>query len=340
MAGALPAGCRVQQRDAGEISPEIVATGRILMFGVKNYLLAGIFATAAVTSAGPAVAQQKIKMMYTAMNGFSAAYVAQEQGFFKKHSIDVEFVLTPSSGNNPPALVSGSVQVAGPTMTTLLQANDAGLDLVVIAGGAVYPLPGDVLIARTGSDIRKPTDLKGKMVGVPGLGALLHVMLRRHLKENGVDPNEVRYSEVGFVQAADALKTGQIDAYPSQAPFTARILQSGAGYEVADWLKNTPDGTLTVVYATTRKWAMENKQLVNALQAAMQEAKDYIPTHADELNKAVGIYTKLPAAVVASLPPSNLTVDVSPEQIKWWIDIVKEQDLIKGNPDPKSIIFK
>ncbi|MDB5406808.1 MAG: hypothetical protein JWL84_1720, partial [Rhodospirillales bacterium] len=152
--------------------------------------------------------------------------------------------------------------------------------------------------------------------------------------------NAVRYSEVGFVQAADALKTGQIDAYPSQAPFTARILQSGAGYEVSNFLKATPDGTLTVVYATTRQWAMENRALVVAMRQAMQEAKDYIPTHVDELNKAVGTYTKLPAVVVASLPPSNLTVDVSPEQVKWWIDIAKEQDLIKGSPNPASIIFK
>jgi NitT/TauT family transport system substrate-binding protein len=310
------------------------------MFRVKIWLLAGALAISGIAAGGPAAAQQKIKMMYTAVNGFSAAYVAQEQGFFKKHGVDVEFILTPSSGNNPPALVSGSVQLAGPTMTTLLQANDAGLDLVVIAGGAVYPLDGDVLVARAGSGIQKPTDLKGKLVGVPGFGALLHVMLRRHLRENGIDPNEVRYSEVGFVQAADALKTGQIDAYPSQAPFTARILQSGAGYPVADWLKNTPDGTLTVVYATTRQWAMENKPLVAALRAAMTEAKDYIPTHVDELNRAVGVYTKLPAAVIATIPPANLTVDVSPEQIKWWIDIAKEQDLIKGSPDPESIIFK
>ncbi|MDB5406807.1 MAG: hypothetical protein JWL84_1719 [Rhodospirillales bacterium] len=293
-----------------------------------------------VAAAGPAAATEKIKLMYTAANSFCAAYVAQEEGFFGKRGIDVEFVLTPSSGNNPPALVSGAVQVAGPTMTTLLQANDAGLDLVVIAGAAVYPREGDVLVARTGSGIRKPTDLKGKMVGVPGLGALLHVMLRRYLQENGVDPSDVRYSEVGFVQAGDALKSAQIDAYPSQAPFTIRILQSGAGYPVEDWMKNTPDGTLTVVYATTRAWATEHRDTVIALRAAMEEARAYIPAHVDALNRAIGVYTKLPAAVIAALPPSNLTVDVSPEQVKWWIDIAKEQNLITGDADPASIIFK
>jgi NitT/TauT family transport system substrate-binding protein len=244
-----------------------------------------------------------------------------------------------SSGNNPPALVSNSVQVAGPTMPTLLQANDSGLDLVVIANGAVYPLEADILVARQGSGIKTPADLKGKTVGVPGLGALLHFMLMRNLKQNGVDPSSVKYVEIGFPQAADALKSGQIDAYPAQAPFTARILQSGAGYEVENWLKSTPDGTITVVYATTRKWADDNKETVKALQDAMKEAVEFSKTHRPEMYAAIAKYTKLPQAVVSSLSPPNLEVDVSPKQIKFWVDLAKEQGAIKGNPDPAKIIY-
>jgi NitT/TauT family transport system substrate-binding protein len=295
---------------------------------------------AAMGTAGSAQAETKLKMMYTAVSGFTSSYVAQEQGFFKKRGIDMEFIQTLSSGNNPPALVSGSVQVAGPTMPTLLQANDNGLDLVVIANGAVYPLEADLLIARQGSGIQKPADLKGKTVGVPGLGALLHFMLIRNLKQNGVDPKEVKYVEIGFPQAADALKSGQIDAYPAQAPFTARILQSGAGYEVQNWLKSTPDGTITVIYATTRKWADENKELVKGLREAMQEAVEFSKANRPEMYAAIAKYTKLPQAVVSSLAPPNLEVDVSPQQIKFWVDLAKEQDAIKGNPDPAKIIYK
>jgi len=225
-------------------------------------------------------------------------------------------------------------------MPTLLQANDAGLDLVVIAGGAVYPLTGDILVARQGSGIQKPADLKGKTVGVPGLGALLHFMLQRNLKQNGVDPASVKYVEISFAQAADALKSGTIDAYPAQAPFTARILQSGAGYEVANWLKNTPDGTLTVVYAMTRKWATENKDTVAKLRVAMKQANELAKTDVAKLNEAIAKYTKLPPQVVGSLPPPNLIVDVTPAQTKFWIDLAKEQGVIKGSPDPASIIFQ
>jgi NitT/TauT family transport system substrate-binding protein len=313
------------------------------MFGFgKQLAAAAIVALAVPLAGGPAAAQplKHIKLMYTAVSGFSSSYVAQEEGFFKKHGLDVEFILTPSSGNNPPALVSNSVQIAGPTMPTLLQANDAGLDLVVVAGGAVYPLEADILVAREGSGIKKPTDLKGKTVGVPGLGALLDFMLRRNLKANGVDPSTVRFVEVGFVQAADALKSGRIDAYPAEAPFTARILGSKAGYEVANWLKDTPDGTLTVIYAATRKWAEANKDTIIALRQGIQEANVFATTHRDALNKDMAKYTHLPAAVVATLAPPNLITTVTPAQAKFWIDLAKDEHVIKGNPDPSHILFE
>jgi NitT/TauT family transport system substrate-binding protein len=304
----------------------------------KLWLFAAL--AAALMTAQPAAAQTKLRMLYTTVNGFATAYVAQEQGFFKKRGIDVEFIATNSSGNNPPALVSGSVEIGGPTMPTLLQANDGGLDLVVIAGGGVYPLDGDILVARPESGIEKTTDLKGKKVGVPGLGALLHVMLRKSLKDNGIDPNSVQYVEVSFPQAADALKSGSIDAYPAQSPFTARILQSGAGKAVQNWLQKTPDGTLTVVYATTRDWANKNRQTVTAFRDGMKEAATFIKANTDGANQAISTYTKLPAQLVATIKIPEMSVDVSPEQVKWWIDIAKEQDLIKGNPNPNSILFK
>ena len=181
--------------------------------------IAAGLALALLAAAHPATAQTKLKMTYTAVTGFTAGYVAEQQGFFQKHGVDVDFVQTNISGNIPAVIESGSSELGGPTLPSLLQANDAGLDLVVFAGGAVYPLSGDVLIARKGAGIQKVTDLKGKTVGVPGIGALLHIMLRRDLKANGVDPNSVKFVELGFPQAGDALRSGQIDAYPVAGAF-------------------------------------------------------------------------------------------------------------------------
>jgi len=72
----------------------------------------------------------------------------------------------------------------------------------------------------------------------------------------------------------------------------------------------------------------------------MREANAYAKTHVDELYAAIAKYTKLPPQVVGSLPPPNLIVDVTPVQTKFWIDLAKEQGVIKGSPDPASIIFQ
>jgi NitT/TauT family transport system substrate-binding protein len=298
------------------------------------------FGLALLAVAHPAAAQTKVKMTYTAVTGFTAGYVAEQQGFFQKHGVDMEFVQTNISGNIPAVIESGSVEAGGPTLPSVLEANDAGLDLVVFAGGSVYPLTGDVLIARKGAGIEKTTDLKGKTVGVPGIGALLHIMLRRDLQANGVDPNSVKYVELGFPQAGDALKSGQIDAYPSQAPFTARILQSGSGEAVANWLSATPAGTPTVIFATTRSWATAHKKEIDAMRDAMREAVAFMSDHRDATNEAIGKYTGLPAQVVGSLPPPIINVDLTPKQIQFWIDICKEQGLIKGNPKAEDVWFQ
>lgn len=304
-------------------------------------ILAAAGAAAVVAMAAPAArAMDTVKLSYTAVSGFTDLYLAETQGFFQKRGLDVQFVQTMISGNIPGLVVSGSVELGGPTMPSVLQADDAGLDLVVLAGGGVYPLFGDVLVARPGSGITKPADLKGKTVGVPGLGALLDIMLRRNLKQNGVDPASVKFLEVGFPQAGDALKSGQIDAYPSQAPFTARILQSGAGVAVSNWLQSTPDGTLTTVIAATRKWAVAHPADVKALRDGMQEADDFIKAgHKDEANAAIAKYTGLPVQLVSSIPLPNLVVAIKPEQVQWWIDLCKEQGLVKGNPDAKSVLM-
>jgi hypothetical protein len=72
----------------------------------------------------------------------------------------------------------------------------------------------------------------------------------------------------------------------------------------------------------------------------MREANAYGKTHVDELYAAIAKYTKLPPQVVAALPPPNLIVDVTAEQVKFRVDLAKEEGIIKGNPDPKSYLYQ
>ena len=90
-------------------------------------------------------------------------------------------VKIPVVNNLPSAIVANSIQIGMSTIPTLLQADDGGLNLVLIAGAARHTKahPFISLLARSGVTYSKPSDLIGKTVGVPGINSVIDVMLRK-----------------------------------------------------------------------------------------------------------------------------------------------------------------
>ncbi len=128
-------------------------------------------------------------------------------------------------------MVAGSTDIGGTTTTGLLQAVDGGIKLVVVSGGA-YTTKGSTtgaILARPDAGITKPADFAGKTVGVPGIGAILHVLTENWLVTNGVDPKKVTYVELSFLQMKDSLGRGIVDAVVTAEPTFSQILQAGVG---------------------------------------------------------------------------------------------------------------
>ncbi len=115
------------------------------------------------------------------------------QGIFAKHGLDADVTLIGINTNIPPAIVSNSIQIGGPTSTVFLQAVDGGLDLVAVAGASVMD-PGSQRRSppspAPASRSRKPKDFVGKKVGAPGIGAFLHVLVPQMADREGRGPKE------------------------------------------------------------------------------------------------------------------------------------------------------
>ena len=76
-----------------------------------------------------------LRVRYKIDKRWSAA-LGIEDGIFAKHGLDVTLQIVPTPSVVPPMLVSESVQIAYATPPNILLANEGGLDLVAIAGGA------------------------------------------------------------------------------------------------------------------------------------------------------------------------------------------------------------
>ena len=293
----------------------------------------------------PARAQTtKIVFGYTAVTDFASVFVAREEGYFSKRGLDVEPKFVPINSTIPAAVQSDSLQIGGPTPSVFLQSVDGGLDHVVVAGGGMTSktLTGFGLVARAGSGIRGAADCVGKKIGVPGLGAFLHVSFRAWLKQSGVDYGKVSFIEAAFPQHGDLLRGGSLDAVVTADPFMSRITDSGAGYVASYYSTFLPDGQPTIVYAARRDWVAKNSAAAKAFREAIVEAGAFIvkPANDAKVRAAIGKYIKLPPEVLAKAqisPPSPL---INEKQLAYWVGLMKDQGMLKGNPVLATLIAK
>jgi NitT/TauT family transport system substrate-binding protein len=312
---------------------------------MKRRSLLAVASATTLAMALPARAQSnKILFGFTAVTDFTSVFVAAEEGFFKKRNLDVELKFIPLNSTIPAAIQSDSLQLGGPTPSVFLQGVDAGLDHVVIAGGGMTSkaMTNFGLVAKAGSGIRTAQQCIGRKIGVPGLGAFLHVTFRSWLKQNGVDHKQVNFVEVSFPQHGDLLRGGSIDAVVTADPFMSRILDSGAGYVASYYTTFLGEGNPTIVYTAKREWVQKNAVQAKAFKEAVQEAAMFMlqPKNNDKVRFAIGKYIKLPPEVLAKAqisPPGPL---ITVKQLNYWVSLMKEQEMLKSEINVVSLITK
>ena len=134
--------------------------------------------------ASAAEPMSKALFAYGAINAYmTSTWIAKEQGFFRKHSVEVQpvFIIATQAAQ---AMLAGEVQVGLIGPTHIVNAVAAGGDMVMIMGNqnkVRYQL-----IAHP--SIKRAEDLKGKKVGIgasmAGLATLAAILSLEHLGLN------------------------------------------------------------------------------------------------------------------------------------------------------------
>lgn len=312
---------------------------------VRRRLAALALALPALFAFGTAGAQTptKITVGYVPIPDLMPLYVAKEQGFFDKRGLDVTLQTIPINPNIPPALQSDSIQIGTVTPSVLMQAADSGLALKVIAGGSVLTPEGKspAIIVRKGVEIRSPQDFVGKRVGVAGFGATLHVLFRKWLADHGVDAKKVNFVEVALPQTLDVMRGGTIDATVPAEPFGMRIVQAGVGTAYGYVSDDFPaSGVLPIVYGSTAAWLQKNPQAARAFREALDEAIAFHGKDPDTSRAHMGKYLRMPPAVVAALPVPRLATTVSEDQLRFWIDAMQAQQMLKTQVRSADLVVR
>ncbi len=222
-------------------------------------------APAATSAPTKAAAMDHLNMAWVAITGNqSPAWIAKEGGIFPKYNLDVSLSFIQGSSPATASMIGGStdvVQMAGPSAITAAQ---QGADVVLIAGflnKSVFKLMGD-------PSIKSMKDLKGKTIAITKFGSSDEFVLRRILKDNGLDATK----DVKITQSGDA--SGQLAAFKAKLcdaillspPNDVVALHQGAALILDTIPLNLPYSAVGL--ASTRKYIASHRSTVlNVIRA-------------------------------------------------------------------------
>lgn len=190
---------------------------------------------------GPAAAgasgRTKVRVGYIGLTCEAPIFMAIEKGFFAEEGLDVELVRC-QWATYKDALALGRFDVTHHLVMYFLKPIEQGMD-VKFTGG-IHRGCLRVQAAAKG-DIRTVADLKGKTIGVPGLGTPPFMFATRVLAANGVDPSrDVKWRVYPAGELGLALDRELVDAVANSEPVGSLLLADGLVRNIADQAKDAP----------------------------------------------------------------------------------------------------
>src|SRR5215472_17187962 len=253
-------------------------------------LAAGAILLAASLTA-PAVAQGK--KIVVAIPGVppiysvTIAFVAEKQGFFKKHGVDVEIRPFDNGTAAARAVVAGDIDMAwSPTPPVINQVSNADVPLV-----AVYGMPNPDWVIGTTETGKTCKDIVGQDVGVDSINGARSVALRSMLTGcPGVKIEDTKQIALGSTPGP-ALLAGQLKYAVLHLDDLAEIEHQGKKLNILLAMKNTnPTSHYLILIARKDKLAANRDAYVRAL-AGMIEAAHFMqdPKNADAVAEAASV---------------------------------------------------
>ena len=246
------------------------------------------------------------------------------------------------------ALLVGEIDLAyigpGPAINGYVVSNKG---LQIIAGAANE---GAILVARRGSEINRAEDLGGRKVAVPQLANTQDIVLRRLMKEAGLQ-DAAKGGTVTVVPAENPdiltlIARGELDAALVPEPWGSRIIkETGAGVVLeADQIwKNGSYATAVVI--ANRKFLAEKPGLVEKWLAAHVELTERIKsdpqTYKEIFNEQFEILTgkALPQDVLdSSFKRLLLTYDPEVASINDFVTLKTDAGYLRQKPDISQLL--
>jgi NitT/TauT family transport system substrate-binding protein len=255
-------------------------------------------------SASTPAAPVKVKVGIIGLTCEAPIYVAVEKGFFKEEGLDVSLIKYSNWATYKDALVLGGFDITHHLIMMFLKPIEQGADVKILAG--VHRGCLRVQTSTTGG-VQTLEDLRGKRIGVPGMGTPPFIFANRALALKGIDPaKEITWKVFPAGELKLALERGDVDAVADSEPIGTILLSSGKVKNVADQATDEPFASeYCCAVVANGKFVANNPKTAAAATRAILKAAKWV-----EANPRAAATLAVEKKYLASTPEIN-TVAIS-----------------------------
>ena len=277
-----------------------------------------------------AVRAEPIRIAYSGVSASGTpVWLAKEEGIFAKHGLEPDLVAVRSAPIQVTALVSNEVQFVRGSASSMLSAAAQGAKLKIIMSLFAERASYDFLV---GPSITKPSDLRGKKIGVQDFSGLLWSLTMLSLREMGLDPQKDNIS----IQAigdrtviAQSLASGIIDGAALDKLQSARLQTLG----VKTLLDLSKIALPSSPFMCAESFVQKNPQTIENFVKAMIEASAFMRANRERGIALLQKYIKVDRQL-AELGYKFLLNDLAPYTFVTPKGLKTAQDIIALR-DPK-----
>ena len=308
---------------------------------------AGAVSSLGLNTTADAATAQDVTKVTLALDWYPTAqhagiFVAQEKGYFTEAGLEVK-VYTPADPTTVLQTVGAGRDTFGVSyQTDVLFAR--GEQVPVVSIGALVQHPLNCLMYKKTSGITRPSDLKGKSIGIAGVPSD-DAILSTILESDGLTIEDVDVINVGY-DLLPAILSGRADAvigaYWTHEAIVAEQQGTPVGYlRVEEW--GVPD-YYELVLVAGESFLTDNAAIASALLGAIQRGYDdaaadpdtaiaLLAKASEDVDKVVerkGIDLLIPLWTDSGKVPFGTQTDERWQAYGGWM---KEKALLKGNVD-------
>ncbi|WP_426396004.1 ABC transporter substrate-binding protein [Ralstonia sp. R-29] len=164
----------------------------------------------------------------TAKMIYLPATLAQRLGYFRDEGLDVELLSQPAGVDAESELLTGFAQGVVGFYDHTIDLQAKGKEVRAIVVFSQVPGEAEVVSTRVAATVQSLPDLRGRTLGVTGLGSSTSFLTRYLMAQQGLSAADYTMLPVGAEQSfVSALRSGRIDAGMTTDPTASRLVRNG-----------------------------------------------------------------------------------------------------------------